>query len=151
MYEPNPFDGPPEQVASYLVQELYRISDALKNIQVDQMEFNVRSNPPDKPRNGQLYSADGDNWDPGYGKGLYYYTDGEYFPLITPPKVEKIFKSSLRLVSFAPVFTNSTKIFTPSFKGLRLSSYAPLMTNTSQQFFPSKGSLTFTTYAPGVT
>ena len=151
MYEPNPFDGPPEQVANYLVQELYKISDALKNITVDQMEFTQRTSEPDKPRNGQLYSADGDNWDPGYGAGLYYYLNGEWFPLITPPKAEKVLRSLLRLTPFAPTFNNTTQLFKPSIGRVRLISYAPSMTNTSQQFFPEKGSLTLTSYAPGVT
>lgn len=36
---------------------------------------------PSKPREGDIRNADGTEWDPGYGKGLYLFQDGVWVPL----------------------------------------------------------------------
>jgi len=145
MYEPNPFNGISlEEISSYLTQELYKISDALRVVEIDEMRFKVHTVEPDKPREGQVYAADGTNWDPGYGAGPYYYTGAEYLPLITPPTSEKIIYSTLVLSSFAPSFINSSIVYRPSFGGLNLTSYAPKTFGTSKTFAPGSNTLTLT-------
>jgi len=36
----------------------------------------VSHNPPDRPRDGMMRIADGTDWDPGSGFGLYLYNGG---------------------------------------------------------------------------
>lgn len=40
---------------------------------VEEITFQELHRAPDKPRNGRLYYADGADWDPGSGRGLYIY------------------------------------------------------------------------------
>lgn len=131
MYEPNPFSGRPEDIANYLLGELYRISDALRNLQIDEVSFTIRHSEPDKPRLGYVYVADGADWNPGYGEGPYYYNGVEFLPLVTPPDTEKVPTKKLRLISYAPKFDNSTVLFKPAFNPLRFTTYAPVYTDTS--------------------
>lgn len=72
MYEPKPFtdDSP---LGRYLQEELRKLSEHLKVNEVENLEFKVWNTTPDKPRTGQAYYADGTNWNPGSGEGLYIY------------------------------------------------------------------------------
>lgn len=62
-------DTPLDQLVAWVLRENQRISDALSFPQG--VEFvNVA---PAKPRDGMLVGADGTNWNPGAGKGVYVY------------------------------------------------------------------------------
>ena len=50
--------------------ELQRVS---QSIDQKQATISVLNSPPDKPQVGMLGIADGTNWNPGSGRGLYYY------------------------------------------------------------------------------
>jgi hypothetical protein len=63
-----PLDKDPELV-NFLMEELRRISVAMDLI-LDIEKLNVA---PDKPRDGMVRYADGTNWNPGAGAGLYIY------------------------------------------------------------------------------
>ena len=69
-YIPGTFTGGP--IETYLDQELQRISEAL--IPIEDGEIIKRHVEPEKPRSG-LYLADGSDWDPGGGLGLYRYDE----------------------------------------------------------------------------
>ncbi len=72
VFEPVPND--PEQLSSYLQILLDHLSLYLTAIRNENPvpEYNTE---PDKPHLGQLVIADGTNWNPGSGRGLYiYYT-----------------------------------------------------------------------------
>ena len=60
-------------------QELQSIKNALETMQVEYVEFKVHNNAPDKPRKGRVYYADGTNWNPGSGEGLYIYKSSWVF------------------------------------------------------------------------
>ena len=71
MYVPGAYDG--GDVGLYLQQELQRIAEELQNIADGRME--QRHVAPDKPRNGLFY-ADGTDWNPGSGIGVYRFDEG---------------------------------------------------------------------------
>lgn len=59
------------ELARYLIEELRRVGfhlDLLKQLNLPQN--NVE---PSKPRDGDVRYADGTNWDPGSGEGVYAY------------------------------------------------------------------------------
>lgn len=58
------------------ISELQRISQALDQ---KQATISVLTSAPEKPQIGMLVIADGTNWDPGSGRGLYYYDSGWTF------------------------------------------------------------------------
>ena len=69
-YVPGTFEGGPVEL--YLQQELQRISEELLPLADGAMD--KRHVLPEKPRSG-LFLADGTNWDPGSGEGLYRYDE----------------------------------------------------------------------------
>lgn len=72
-WSPNPAPVIPEELPDYLFNELNRLSDILFNIDTFRLEeTNVA---PDKPRDGDIRYADGTNWNPGSGRGIYAYID----------------------------------------------------------------------------
>jgi hypothetical protein len=44
-----------------------------------QLTLAVLNAEPDKPQVGQIVFADGTNWNPGSGRGLYYYDSSWVF------------------------------------------------------------------------
>lgn len=67
-----PLDPPPtidQEMARYVIEELRRIATAF-DLVLDVDKLNVA---PDKPRDGMIRYADGSNWNPGSGAGLYIY------------------------------------------------------------------------------
>jgi hypothetical protein len=72
MYIPNPLnDG--STLGLYLSTELNKLADSLTNLEVDSIGMKVWHKQPDKPRTAQIYYADGTNWNPGSGEGVYVY------------------------------------------------------------------------------
>lgn len=75
-YVPTPV--PTEGVtADYLFQELMRVSAELE-LAAEGRNMPVRAVAPVKPREGTLAIADGVNWNPGMGAGLYEYLSGAW-------------------------------------------------------------------------
>ena len=70
---PNPAPVNPEDLPDYLFNELNRLGDILFNLDTFRLEpTNVA---PTKPRDGDIRYADGTNWNPGSGQGIYAYID----------------------------------------------------------------------------
>lgn len=59
---------------SYLKKELDRVSEAITRIAQGRI-FTKASEPPRSPDDGQIAFADGEGWDPGDGKGYYWWDD----------------------------------------------------------------------------
>lgn len=70
------------EVARYFYEELQRVSDALQLVQEGQFLPELH-NAPSKPRNGRVAYADGTDWNPGAGKGIYFYNGATWVPLHT--------------------------------------------------------------------
>jgi hypothetical protein len=62
-----------ENLAESLMRELRRISNAFEVVTIS---VPVLHEAPSKPREILLVGADGTDWNPGGGKGLYAYIDG---------------------------------------------------------------------------
>jgi hypothetical protein len=82
-WSPNPAPVRPEELPDYLFRELNRLGDILFNIDTFRLEeTNVDPSDNDgKPRNGDIRYADGTNWNPGSGEGIYAYTNDAWAKL----------------------------------------------------------------------
>jgi hypothetical protein len=67
-----------DQWQRYVYNELMKVSAAIRLLAQGHCEFlNVA---PSKPREGDIAGADGTNWNPGGGKGVYgYYSSAWHF------------------------------------------------------------------------
>lgn len=81
VYTPSPFHGEltPEALQTYLEQELLAISRHL--METTALELRPVFAEPIRPREGMVVFADGTQWDPGDGKGVYTYQDGGWVKL----------------------------------------------------------------------
>jgi len=75
-WSPNPAPVAPEQLPDYLFNELNRLGDIIFNI--DMLQLAKSSVAPGaevvrktKPRDGDIRYADGTDWNPGGGEGIY--------------------------------------------------------------------------------
>lgn len=88
MVEYNPQAAPPMvggdpnllQLSQWAQRELNQLSQQLTNS--DTAQYNVQYVAPDRPRDGMTVFADGTRWNPGFGRGLYVYSNGNWFKLI---------------------------------------------------------------------
>ena len=67
--------GDIKQLERYLFRELDRIANSLAVLSNPVPTLNVE---PEKPQEGQLVIADGVNWNPGSGNGLYIYLNSAW-------------------------------------------------------------------------
>ena len=70
-YKPSPVPSDPKDLQRFLQEELTQINLAL--ILISQGYVTIANVAPDKPRDGMIRLADGTNWDPGSGQGVYVY------------------------------------------------------------------------------
>ena len=70
-YEPGPLPEKPEDLGVYVVTELKRLGSILFNQSV--MRLEETNTAPTKPRDGDIRYADGSNWNPGAGTGIYWF------------------------------------------------------------------------------
>jgi len=80
-WSPNPAPVEPTQLPDYLFNELNRLGDIIFN--VDMLQLSRTNVEPGgvpsagavqrktKPRDGDIRYADGSNWNPGGGEGIY--------------------------------------------------------------------------------
>lgn len=75
-YSPGPVPQDSAEIPRYLAEEFQRLASILITAPSRQLEFlNVA---PAKPRDGMIAGADGTNWNPGAGKGIYCYYSGSW-------------------------------------------------------------------------
>ncbi len=72
MYEPKPAPMDAAALPGYVSDELQSVARSQSD-PVDFKQFNVLHVAPTKPRAGLVVCADGTNWNPGAGAGLYLY------------------------------------------------------------------------------
>ena len=77
-YDPGVTPKDPAQLISFLNIELLKIRDSINS--VNYYPLSIRNAAPNKPRTG-LYAADGVNWNPGAGAGVYFYNGSTYAKL----------------------------------------------------------------------
>ena len=72
--EPAPAVATAERLTEWVARELARVREALET--ATDVEFLTAV--PAKPREGMRVGADGTNWNPGAGKGVYVYYSGAW-------------------------------------------------------------------------
>lgn len=80
MYTPGVPPQDLERLSGYLMEELLQISAALRMVEEGRF-LPLLAVAPGKPREGMLAVADGVNWNPGSGKGLYEFRSGSWAKL----------------------------------------------------------------------
>lgn len=65
-----------QQLTSFVVRELDKISDTFTGVQA--IKLQEMHAPPPKFFNGMIVLADGTNWNPGSGRGYYGYDAGSW-------------------------------------------------------------------------
>jgi len=70
-YEPGAPPDNPEDMGIYVVNELKRLA----NVVLNQATFRLERihEAPSRPRTGDIRFADGSDWNPGSGEGIYWY------------------------------------------------------------------------------
>lgn len=77
LYVPVAIDSEdPHEISAWAFRELMRISAVMEIALARNVEF--YNHPPAKPREGMIVGADGTNWNPGSGKGIYAYYSGAW-------------------------------------------------------------------------
>ena len=74
----------PENLTDYkawILDELRHISDTLSELETDVVLLKEWNAEPDKLYNGLIAYADGTNWNPGTGRGIYAYQNGAWVKL----------------------------------------------------------------------
>ena len=72
-YEPGPLPTDSEEFGVYVVTELKRLGDVLFNQATFRLERTHEA--PQRPRGGDVRYADGSNWNPGSGEGIYFFKE----------------------------------------------------------------------------
>ena len=70
-YEPGPLAEKEEDLGIYVVTELKRLGNIIFNQSV--MRLEETNTAPTKTRDGDIRYADGSNWNPGAGVGIYWF------------------------------------------------------------------------------
>jgi hypothetical protein len=70
--ESAPQDGQLSSLVEWIGRELRRLAEFSELVEGGRW-LPIRNNAPEKPREGMLAIADGTNWNPGSGQGLYEY------------------------------------------------------------------------------
>jgi len=79
---------PEEFDAGALYDELKRVEDAFRGRQGFQLvNFDKYNVEPTKPQEQDVAYADGSNWNPGQGAGLYIYINSQWEPLVSNPQL----------------------------------------------------------------
>jgi len=69
-YTPNPVPDNPEDLPQYLLQEFQKIQAALEENPISFIE--VKNVAPSRIKQGDIVYADGSNFNPGSGEGVYF-------------------------------------------------------------------------------
>ena len=72
-YEPGPLPLDEKDLGVFLINELKRIGDVFLNQALFRLE--TTNVAPTRPRGGDLRYADGSNWNPGSGEGIYFFKE----------------------------------------------------------------------------
>ena len=78
-YQPGSIPENPEYLGEFLIRELNKLGDIIYN--VSQIRLEQTNVAPVKPRDGDIKYADGTNWNPGSGVGVYAYIGGAWTKL----------------------------------------------------------------------
>ncbi len=75
-YEPGPLPEQVDDLGGYVVTELKRLGNILLNQSIFRLERTHIE--PSRPRTGDVRYADGTDWNPGSGEGIYFYNGTQW-------------------------------------------------------------------------
>jgi hypothetical protein len=75
-YAPGVPPDDPAQLSRFLQDELTKLAAAVQALAAGQLDKTTVA--PAKPREGMVRLADGSNWNPGSGQGVYAYYNGAW-------------------------------------------------------------------------
>lgn len=78
-FNPDPVE--PESLPGWTYRQFLKLRGTLLGASFDSLLLKVTHVAPSKPREGEIREADGTNWDPGMGAGLYIRRAGEWVKL----------------------------------------------------------------------
>lgn len=97
-YSPGQVPANLEAIPAFLMSELQNLVQALNNPQ-QYAYLHTLYSPLIRPREGMVVKADGSNWNPGAGAGLYVYLNNILQNIVT---------SSLEKINWTPIISGST-------------------------------------------
>lgn len=65
------------ELIRYIDFELTRVQDAFEGLEFNIATAEMRHTEPERPREGMIVFADGENWNPESGRGLYMYSSAD--------------------------------------------------------------------------
>ncbi len=71
--QPGPAPNSPTDFRAWVEEELRHMADAMSEIEPDTIILKQWNAEPDKLYDGLVVYADGTNWNPGSGEGVYVY------------------------------------------------------------------------------
>lgn len=77
-HEPSGLDNV-DDILAWAIEEFRNIAAQLA--ETSSLELRLRGSEPKKPREGMIVAADGVNWDPGAGLGIYAFLGGVWTKL----------------------------------------------------------------------
>jgi len=81
MYSPAQPPVDVKRLGEYLYRELQNISREMQSGIVEQIQLAELHAEPTRPRNGMIVRADGSDWNPSGGAGIYAYISGAWVKL----------------------------------------------------------------------
>lgn len=75
-YTPEPIRGSVGEISQQIYRELLRVSSVLETVRTGYVPMSYVA--PTKPREGMIRLADGTQWNPGSGAGVYCYYSGSW-------------------------------------------------------------------------
>lgn len=79
-YRPEDPPSDPAALSAYLLREFARMHQSINSAR-DLMWLNKVHVAPTRPRDGMIANADGSDWNPGAGAGIYIYNGSNWLPL----------------------------------------------------------------------
>jgi len=80
-YRPGPVPQDGQSLRGWLAQQVRQIADALRAPEVTSIHIEPRGAVPVKMADGDIVFADGSNWNPGSGAGVYARISGAWVKL----------------------------------------------------------------------
>lgn len=81
IYEPSPIPQDYSPLRSWLATQFRRVADTLRAPTVSGVRFDILHSEPSRFVNGDVVMADGTDWNPGAGMGLYQRIGGAWVKL----------------------------------------------------------------------
>ena len=78
-YEPGPLPEEVESLGGYVISELKRLGNIITNQSIFRLERTHIA--PARPRVGDVRYADGTDWNPSGGEGIYFYNGTSWVKL----------------------------------------------------------------------